>query len=787
MPASTRSAIGLLSQAQQLQQRGRLQEATELCQRVLAATPDDPEANHLFGLLLHQAGRNAEAAERIGKAVRHAPANATYHSNLGVVLKEAGRLDEAVVSYEAALGIDPDLAATHSNLGVALLALGRVDDAIDAQRQALALAPDYPEARANLGLALAQQPGRMEEAVQSFQRAIELKPDYANAHNHLATAFKALRRFDEAEASCRRAIALRPSMAAAHYNLGGILVESGRLDKAVESYRRAIKVRPDSNAYRRLGQTLNDMGQYAEAAKALSAGIAIDPEDEEAYTTLGWVLVAFGKAFRAIECFRHALALRPDRASARHGLAASLRIAGFLEEAIAEYRKVLILDGDWFSVRSGVILAGNYLESVSTAELVAEARAFGTLVAQKTTARCIHSNRPDPTRRLKVGLVSADLRYHAVARFLESVLGAIDREKIELFAYSTSAESDEMTERLKLRIPNWRNMSLSSDDVFDAKVVEDQIDILVDLSGHTPRNRLTMFAKKPAPIAATWLGYFATTGLKAIDYVIANRFVIPKDEEDQWVETPWRLPETYLCFSPPSVAVPLAPPPCIDNGRVTFGCANNLNKLSDGTVAVWAQILTAVPNSRLSLRSAPLADSIIAERTRTRFAAHGVDLDRIELEPAIRDYGQHLAAYNRVDIALDPFPYAGGTTTVESLWMGVPVLTLKGDRYVAHMGENILHHMEMQDWIAETTDQYVSKAVAFADDPDALSDLRAKLRDRLVVSPLCDASRFARHFEQALQGMWKIWCESQLHRVEATQDLGNRGRLSADIKSRDRL
>jgi protein O-GlcNAc transferase len=750
----------LVAQGQQLQQGGRLKEASEAYRRILAVDPDHAEAYHLLGLLMHQVGSNAEAAELIGKAVALAPGDATYRSNLGVVLKEAGRLEEAVISYEAALRIDPGLAQTHSNLGVGLLGLGRVEDAIAAQHRALALMPDYSQAHANLGLALVEA-GRIEEAVESYHRAIALKPDYANAHNHLGAALKALGRFDAAEASCRKAIELRPMLAAAHHNLGSVLMEMGRLEEAVESYRVAVKIKPDGSAYRNLGNVLNDLGRYVEAMVALRSAIAADPQDSVAHSSLGLALQERGQSQQSVASFRRAVELDEDSLRARQGLAGALLSAGQIDEAIAQFRILSSTESGVRESGGGLLFAINYVGDLPVSEMVAEAKAYGRAMAQRHAARTTHTNAPDPDKRLRVGIVSGDLRTHAVARFLASVLAEVDPGRVELFAYSMSPQNDSMTARLKMNIPNWRHASAMTDDDLDQMVVTDAIDILIDLSGHSARSRLTVFARKPAPIAVTWLGYFATTGLKAIDYVLANRFVIPEDEEDQWVEKPWRLPETYLCFSPPSIAVTLAEPPGVKNGFVTFGSANNLNKLNDRTLKVWAQVLTAVPNSKLLLRSGPLADALIVAKTQARFAAHGIDVERLELEGAVSEYGEHLANYNRMDIALDPFPYAGGTTSVESLWMGVPVLTLKGDRYVAHMGENILQHVQLPDWIAETTDEYVLKAAAFAGNLDALADLRANLRERLIASPLCDAPRFARNLEEALRGMWARWCESQ--------------------------
>jgi predicted O-linked N-acetylglucosamine transferase (SPINDLY family) len=301
-------------------------------------------------------------------------------------------------------------------------------------------------------------------------------------------------------------------------------------------------------------------------------------------------------------------------------------------------------------------------------------------------------------------------------------------------------------------------------------VREDAIDILVDLSGHTGGNRLRLFARKPAPVQVTWLGYVATTGLQAMDYILCDRYLAPVNESDHFVEKPWYLPNTRLCFTPPQDEIVVGALPALTKGRVTFGCFNNLTKMNDAVVALWAQVLHAVPGSRLFLKSKQLNDPSLQRATLSRFAARGVAADRLALEGASSRAG-YLAAYNRVDIALDPFPFTGGTTSVEGLWMGVPLITKRGDRFVAHQGESILHNVGLPEWIATDNDAYVAIAVARAADLSSLAALRVKLRSRLLASPLCDAPLFARNLEAAFRGMWQAYC-SQEHKDPEVADCG---------------
>jgi len=299
-----------------------------------------------------------------------------------------------------------------------------------------------------------------------------------------------------------------------------------------------------------------------------------------------------------------------------------------------------------------------------------------------------------------------------------------------------------------------------SDERLAHKIREDRIDILIDHSGHTAHNRLPMFAWKPAPVHVSWLGYFATTGVAAMDYLIADPWTLPESEEANFTEKIWRLPQTRLCFTAPDVDLPVPPLPALENGTITFGCFNNLTKMNDSVVALWARILTAVPRSRLFLKAKQLGEASVKQSIVERFAGHGIHSERLTLEGR-SPRPEYLAAYQRVDIGLDPFPFPGGTTTAESLWMGVPVLTLAGERFLARQGVGLLMNAGLPDWIAADPEDYVARAVSHAGELHRLAALRSGLRAQVLASPIFDAPRFARHFEAALRGMWQAWCERQ--------------------------
>jgi protein O-GlcNAc transferase len=430
---------------------------------------------------------------------------------------------------------------------------------------------------------------------------------------------------------------------------------------------------------------------------------------------------------------------------------------GDMDGAIGAYRAALELDPDNATLALQRLLfcsAGS--ATVAPERYLADARSYGNLMANR--ARVLAHDRQQrgaqrQGRPLRVGFVSPDLRQHPVGIFLENVLAHLDRARIEPIAYTTDALEDAITVRLKPHFRAWRHLMGLSTETAARAIYADGIDVLVDLAGHCASSGLPVFCWKPAPVQASWLGFFATTGCEAIDYVICDRFVLPVSEEGHFVEKPWRLPDSYLCFTPPPYDVEVRPAPMLISGVVTFGYFGKLVKVTDRVVAVWSKLLHLVQHARLFLKAPGLDEPAVQQVTASRFAAHGIEATRLILEGA-SPREQYLASYSRVDITLSPFPYPGGTTTAESLWMGVPVLCIKGDRFVTHICESLLHTAGFGEWIAADEQDYVDRALALTSHPAGLAQMRAALRPRILASPLCDASRFARNLEAAFQGMW---------------------------------
>jgi predicted O-linked N-acetylglucosamine transferase (SPINDLY family) len=538
--------------------------------------------------------------------------------------------------------------------------------------------------------------------------------------------------------------------------------QTGHAKDAARLYDDILARKPDhAGALHLKGVLALQAGEYMTAANLIERSLRIEPRHGLALMNLGVAYRALKRFEEAVDVLRKAVVLEPNSADAWGNLGQTLARSGQIREAVASNTRALDIDPNRLGLQSSLLFAQNYLAESDPFEAADRARAVGKLIAKKVPARTTHANDADPNRRLRIGLLSADLRAHPIGRFLSAVLRELDPTKVELFAYSNSEDEDAVTAAIRPSIPHWLNVHGLSDRDLDARIVADRIDILADISGHTGGNRLMVCARKPAPVSFTWLGYFATTGLTAIDYVLANKWVIPEAEEGQWSETPWRLPDTYLCYSVPRDTLPPTPLPALTAGYVTFGCFNNFNKLTDATLAAWSALLTAVPTSRLVLRSSGLYHDEILASLRNGLTAAGIDLARVRIDGRIGDYAAHLASYGEIDIALDPFPYNGGTTTVEALYMGVPVLVRAGDRYVAHMGESILHNSGLPQWIATDEADYALRGARLAGDLDALAALRAGLRSRMLTSPLFDAPRFARNLEDAWRGMWATWCAAQ--------------------------
>lgn len=583
-----------------------------------------------------------------------------------------------------------------------------------------------------------------------------VEEELAKARQHFGAG-----EYEQAERICRQILRAHPNHPEALNQLAETTHHAGAPVVALALARRAVSLVPDNAVFLlTLGLALHALGRSAEAEGTLRRALDLSPDSRPILAGLVSALIALGRLAEAHELVENALARKTDEALLYQMRGVVLWWLARPAEARASFNQAGELAPGFFQAQSGALFARHYVDAADAEAVTAEARAWGAKHAdQLTRAGEIHRNQPDPNRRLRVGYVSGDFRNHPVGRILQSVLPLHDPSQVEVYCYSNHWTMDEVTRQLRAGAAVWRSVLHLNDAALADLIRADAIDVLVDLSGHTAEGRLLALARKPAPVQAMWLGYFDTTGMSAVDYVIADRHVCPSGDERFYVEKVARLPNSFLCFTPPVAGPEVAPLPAFTRGQVTFGCLNNLSKVTPEVLALWARILHAIPNARLFLKAVALRDPSVRERCIAAFGELGIESDRLEVVGS-SPYLEYLRSYGEIDVALDPFPYNGGHTTLDALWMGVPVVALRGQRFVSRMGASILSTLGLGELVAESVDEYVEKAVALGQDVERLAGLRAGLRDRMAASPLCDGAGVARGLERIYRECWQEWCRS---------------------------
>jgi len=560
----------------------------------------------------------------------------------------------------------------------------------------------------------------------------------------------------------RKVVELQPADALAHSNLGNALKDIGQLEEAVASYRRALKLKPDlAGIHYNLGLTLTDLGQIDNALASYRHALALKPDFAEVHSDLGNALSKLGKLDMALASYRRALVLKPDYAQAHYNLGLALQGIGQLENALSSYRRALEIKPDFVDAHNNMLFVLNYTTHYTPAYCQEKARQFGQMITGKVSRRFTDWQCSSQPERLRVGVVSGDLRNHPVGYFLESLVTQLDATRIELVAYPTHVKEDALTARIKPHFAAWKSLASLGDEAAARLIHADGVHILLDLSGHSRHNRLPVFAWKPAPLQASWLGYFATTGVVEMDYLLADQMGVPETAREQFTEAIYYLPDTRLCFTPPQSDLPVAPLPALTNGNITVGCFQDLSKVGNNVLAVWGRIFAALPDAKLRMQCAQLSEPAQVAQMTERLRCHGIDPRRVTLY-GLMPREAYLAAHAEVDLILDTYPYPGGTTTCEALWMGVPTLTLAGESLLARQGASLLTAAGLDEWVVTSEEEYLAKAIALAGDLSGLANMRATLRAKVSGSPLFDARRFARNFEVALWNIWKIHTPQQV-------------------------
>ena len=712
-----------LNLAMQHHRAGRLPEAERLGRQILAQQPNHAQALHLLGVIAAQLGSPGAAADLIRQAIALSPNDAEAHYHLGDALMDNGRPDEAIAAYRKAIALRPNYAEAYGGLGNALQDNGQIEEAIVAYRQAIIHRPDWAEAHNNLGDALTYK-GQLVEAIAAYRHATALKPDYAEAYSNLGETLRQRGQLDEAVAACRQAIALNPNFPEAHCNLGNALKGNGQLDEAIAAYRQAITLRPGyAEAYSNLGEAQREKGQLEDA----------------------------------IASCRQAIACNSGLWAAHYNLGNALTLKGQLDEAIAAYRQAIAIDPASAWIDSSFIYMLHFHPAYDAGMIAQEHRRWSSQHAEPLRQLIEpHNNQRSPERRLRLGYVSPNFRDHVVGRNLLPLLLHHDRRQFHITCYSNARHPDALTRQFQQNVGAWQDIVDLSTEQAARQVRADQIDILVDLALHMGGSRLLTFARKPAPVQVTFAGYPGSTGLKAIDYRLSDPYLDPPGmDESIYSEKTIRLPNSFWCYDPLECRdIPINQSPSAGSGFLTFGCLNNFCKVNDLAVSLWRQALQRVEESRLLLL-APQGSH--RQWLLERLAREGIDSSRIEFA-APRPRREYLRLYHRIDLCLDTFPYNGHTTSLDSFWMGVPVVTLVGQTAVSRAGWCQLSNLGLEELAAQTPEQFVDIAVELAKDLPRLQVLRSTLRQRMERSPLMDAPRFARNIEAAYRQMWRTWC-----------------------------
>lgn len=732
-----------LQTASQLHGQGRYSEAEKLYREALRADRNNPDALHLLGVLLHQTGRTTEGIDFIRRAIRKDPRTAQFHVNLANVYGESGQSERAAECLRAAIVLEPSATEPRLRLGRYLNGeLSRPREAVEVLRQLLAMAPGHPEALADLATAL-HQLGEKAEALPYYERALQFAAGDFDLLSNYATALYETGNYERAMSVFERGLALQPRHEKLWYNLGLAHVSRERFEDAITAFKKAIEINPE----------------HGRAKFQLSLLLCVGREIEE-----------------SADLHAHSLTTPRERADVYMHAGFARMIEGRNDKALGLARKAIEIDPDYELPWHNLLIGLNYHADDDARVLISEHLAWGRRHERRYPIRQ-YNNDLSPQRRLRIGYISPDFRTHSVSYFIEPVLGGHDPEQVEVFCYANNQWSDEVTNRLKGYAHHWREIRGQSDDTVAELIQQDQVDILVDLALHTGDNRLLVMARKPAPIQGTWLGYAGTSGLKAIDFRLTDAWIDPPGSEEYSVERLIRLPDTQWVYRPPTEASEVSALPAEKNGHVTFGVATNMAKINEPTVALWARILRETPGSILKIKAAGIrgrederkkVQSPMAQYRSEKvwdqlheylcefLERDGVSADRLWLEGAspIADYFNW---FGGVDVVVDTFPFAGGTTTCHALYMGVPVVTRTGNLPVSRVGSSVLHNVGLAELVTDSPERFVQTAVELSADLPRLAELRTSLRDRMKQSPLMDEARFVGNLEAAYRQIWQDW------------------------------
>jgi protein O-GlcNAc transferase len=773
---------------------GDLSGARTLYETVLADEPANADVMFRLGVLGLQCAAYDDALAWLDRAIALAPQESRYHFARGQVLSTMGRFDDAIdtyrallafdatsadlwfalanalqsggdlraaaAAYESAALLDPAQVDALNNLGNCHRQLGAPERAQDAYRRALAVQRDHANALTNLGTLL-QANGQIDAAIQLLTEALRVAPDSPSCLLNLGVALCERRQFDEAAALLMRTLEVEPRFPKAAYNLGNALHALGQRRDAQTQYRNAIALDPHhADAYNNLGNVSKELGEYKAAADAFDAAIRARPGFVAAYNNAGNLMRTLRRTADAEALFTAALGFDPDHSASHNNLGNVLKDCGALDEGIVHYRRAVECDPGNVVAHSNLAYALTFQAEHGEAVLEECRRWSAQHEAPLRVARAPHTNDRTAGRRLKIGYVAADFRDHCQSLFTVPFFSHHDHEQFEIYCYASVERPDDLTRRLAGYADVWRDVRELDDEGLSQQIRVDGIDILVDLAMHMADGRPLLFARKPAPVQVAWLAYPGTTGIEAIDYRLTDPHLDPLDSngsaanDSHYTERSLRLADSFWCYDPLTNEPAANALPALTTNHITFGCLNNPCKLTDRTLAMWSTVLREVPDARLLLM-APAGNA--HRNLAQRMEQQGIDTQRVSFVP-FQPRADYLRTYHQIDLGLDTFPYNGHTTSLDSLWMGVPVVTRVGETAVGRGGLSQLANLGLTELAAYSDDAFVRIAVELAADRPRLAALRQTLRPRMEQSPLMDGARFARTVEAAYRQMWRAWC-----------------------------
>jgi protein O-GlcNAc transferase len=747
----------LLQDATEQHRAGNFDAARALYREVLVRAPEHSVALYRSGLLELQCGEPAAALALVQRATAPAGDEPRYRFVLAQALQALRRWEEAIAAYQAALAAQPDFLDAWNNLGICRHLSRRLPAAADAYRQALTLAPANAGVMANLGAVLREM-GSLDQAVELLRAAADLEPAATSHAVNLGIAYWNQGNFSAAERILNDALTRAPNDADAAFNLGNALHALGRSREAVERYRHAAALRPDfAEALVNLGNVQTEIGEFDAAMAAYDAALRAQPDSVAALNNAGCLMRLLGRIAEAQQLLARALKLDPKNAALHDTLGNLYKDAGDLESAIESFRESLAIDPNSAPTHSNLAYALSFLQSEPEVILDECLRWNQRFALPLSVAAPPRATDLDPNRRLKIGYVSPDFRVHCQSLFMLPLLSRHDHAEFEVFCYSSVKRPDEYTRRLAALADNWCEVRPLTDTALCQRIQDDGIDILVDLTMHMAGGRPLLFARKPAPIQIAWLAYPGTTGIAAMDYRLSDPRLDPEGFDTHYSERTLRLPDSFWCYDPLDDQQQVSALPAIERGYLTFACLNNPCKITERTLCLWSEVLHALPTSRLQLMAPP---GRYREQLALKLGAYGVSAERIEFR-AFQPRHVYLRSYHEIDVCLDTLPYNGHTTSLDSLWMGVPVVTRVGHTSVGRGGLSQLFQLDLLELAAQSDAEFVDIATSLGTDLVRLATLRATLRSRLTHSPLMDAARFARHLERAYREAWHAYCAAR--------------------------